>query len=329
MGFSSGQRCGSQSRRISNLEARCCDILAVWQGSSSRSSASGRSRYLRRNSARKAQKSAARPCSRQSSTRCPVRRLMVPKITRRAFRPVMETWTCLPRGAQPARSGGKSSTSVSSSASTRHRAGKCCTCRRRWRFFLSGRVRIQRMARTLPGAPLAIQFAPQRVVRHAEVHPGLQMLAQQRHCPPGRPVAQCVRTLLQAPRQELLHLPGPQGGSTSPAPVRQRSHVAPLDEPPDPVVERLPRHAERHRRSGHGHAAIQLQERDRAPNNPSILGAFHQDAKPLALPRGQPKAVHGCASQPQAHPSVRADVKLFLRRYLGPCARRPAIGAAP
>src|SRR5262245_24515710 len=90
---------------------------------------------------------------------------MAPKTTRRALRPLSQTRAGSPRLDQPARSGGNSSRSVSSSASTTLRRGSALISRRIRRFFLKQGVGLQVVARALPGVVQPPQRPPQGVLR--------------------------------------------------------------------------------------------------------------------------------------------------------------------
>src|ERR1700752_1914765 len=84
-------------------------------------------------------------------------------MLRRALKPEMNTLAGWLRRAKPARTGGKSSRSVSSSASRAVRAGKARIRRSSWLFFLCLRVGRQPVAEALP---------PVTQLRHVPPHRG-------------------------------------------------------------------------------------------------------------------------------------------------------------
>jgi hypothetical protein len=83
---------------------------------------------------------------------------------RRALRPLNHTLATSPRLNQPARKGGNSSRSLSSSASTTLRRGRAWICRRMRRFFLTLGVRLQVVPRPLPHVIEPVQCPAQGVV---------------------------------------------------------------------------------------------------------------------------------------------------------------------
>src|SRR5947209_2689817 len=141
----------------------------------------------------RARKSMLFPFSRGTNSRVPVRRFMTPKMTRRALRPLSQTFATSPRLDQPARSGGKSNRSVSSSASTTLRRGKARICRRMRRFLLALGVRLQDVTRPLPDVLQPAQGAAEGVIRQPPAGADLQGLLEQGHRPAGVRVAQVLR----------------------------------------------------------------------------------------------------------------------------------------
>ena len=202
IGLSSGARFGSPISVIPSAARR--DPLAVWLGSSSSSIATCQPRYRRRTSPRNAWKLAARPLGCGSSSRVPVPRFIAPKTTRRAFRPLMWTSAGSPRNDQPARNGGNSSRSVSSSASTTLRRGRPRTCRRMRRFLVALGVRVQDVSRPLPDVPEPGQHAPDGVVGRERARAPLQLLLKQRRGPVGVRIPEFLRRLFHQGSEEPL-----------------------------------------------------------------------------------------------------------------------------
>src|SRR5205085_7484238 len=104
-------------------------------------------------------------------------------MTRRALRPLSQTLAASPRFAHPARNGGKSSRSVSSSASTTLRGGKARICHRMRRFFLALWVRLQDIAGPLPDVVQPPQRPADGALTEAEARTQVQHLLEQRHGP--------------------------------------------------------------------------------------------------------------------------------------------------
>src|SRR5262245_44307845 len=115
---------------------------------------------------------------------------MAPKMTRRALRPLRRTWAGSPRLAQPARSGGNSSRSVSSCARTTLRGGNVLMCRRIRCFFPPQlRVGVQDVARPLPDVIQPAQDAADGVIGGLATCALLQGVPEQGHGPAAVGVA--------------------------------------------------------------------------------------------------------------------------------------------
>src|SRR3954467_2859379 len=95
--------------------------------------------------------------------------LIAPNRTLLALPPLIGTGASSPRRAQPARSGGNSRRSVSSSARLALRGGKARKRRRISRFFFSLGVRGQHVAEPLPHVAQPVQPPPDGVV--GQQHP--------------------------------------------------------------------------------------------------------------------------------------------------------------
>src|SRR5436190_14455689 len=212
IGLRCGLRFGNHSNSNRSASANLTDAAAVWLVSSSSSIARSQLAYRSRANCRSARKSSPRCRFRGSSSRWPVARLIVPNRTRLALAPLIGTGAGLPRSAHPARNGGNSRMSVSSSASTTTRLERwrnAAIWRRIWRFFLALRVGRQHVPVALPDVPQVLQLAADGVVRHPHLHAVQQVLLQQRHRPVGSLVAQVVRPQPQrgSQRRRQFHSP--------------------------------------------------------------------------------------------------------------------------
>src|SRR5207302_5727240 len=106
---------------------------------------------------------------------------MAPKITCRAFRPLRRTVAGCPRNDKPARNGGNSSKSVSSSARKTlrgHNSRILRICRRIRRFFLLLRVGVQHVAVLFPNVAQSVSFAVEGVLRQPLARAMLQFFLQ-------------------------------------------------------------------------------------------------------------------------------------------------------
>src|SRR5689334_2749236 len=139
--------------------------------------------------------------------------LIAPNRTRLALPPLIGTGASSPRRAQPARRGGKSRRSVSSSANLALRGGRACSRRRMARFFLALGVRGQHVTEALPHIAPPVQLSADGVIRQPMAPVPEQVLLQQRYGPVHPDVAQLVGALLEAGQKQCLQLLGPDGGA--------------------------------------------------------------------------------------------------------------------
>src|SRR5205085_6760118 len=110
--------------------------------------------------------------------------------TRLALPPLISTGASCPRRAQPARRGGNSRRSVSSSASVALRGGMARSRRRMARFFLALGVRGQHVAVALPHVTQPVEFPADGVVGEPTAATTVQVLLEQRNCPVHPGIAQ-------------------------------------------------------------------------------------------------------------------------------------------
>src|SRR5258707_15786498 len=118
---------------------------------------------------------------------------MPPKITRRALKPLRTTPAASPRCAQPARKGGNSSKSVSSSITSAVSDLKARIRRRIARFFLPLRIGIEHVAEAFPDVSPAVQFATDRILGEPKARRSGDLLLQERHRPIHGEVSQPIR----------------------------------------------------------------------------------------------------------------------------------------
>lgn len=130
-------------------------------------------------------------------------------------------------------------------------------------------------------------------VRDAQPDLRRQDVAQQGHGPADGCVAEGIRRLLKEPDHEPPQGLGQSWGPPLPRSIVKRMEPALLAEASDPVVHALPRDAEVRRDLRQRCAPIEVQERDDARDDPRVLGRLHLRPKTLALPRRQPKVLHG------------------------------------
>src|SRR4051812_5627693 len=149
--------------------------------------------------------------------------LIDPKRTRFALPPLIATGAGLPRKAQPARRGGNSRRSVSSSARSTLRGGMPLSLRRMARFFLALGVGRQDVAGPLPDVVQAPQPAAEGVVGQPLAAASLQIILEQRDGPVRPGIAQLVGPLLQGGQQQRLQLLRPDGGPSTAVPVLEGS----------------------------------------------------------------------------------------------------------
>jgi hypothetical protein len=218
---------------------------------------------------------------------------MVPKSTRLALRPVSQTLACSPRGAHPARRGGKRRRSVSSSARMTLCGGSRSIRRRIRRFFLSVRIGPQHVAGALPHLVHPMEHASDGTRRDVHPHPHRQDIAEQRRGPTLGRIAERARGLHQEPRHHPSQRPGQLRRSSASCAIVKRAQLSAHAEAADPVVQGLPRHPEVRCDVDRRRALIQLQERDDALRDPGVPDALQRGDKPSPLPRGQPKVPHG------------------------------------
>src|SRR5947209_12891075 len=123
--------------------------------------------------------------------------LIDPKRTRFALPPLIGTGAGWPRTAQPARKGGNSRRSVSSSARSTLRGGMPLSRRRMARFFLALGVGRQDVAGPLPDIVQAPHLPAKRVVGQPLAAASLQVLLEERDGPVRPGTAQLIGALLQ------------------------------------------------------------------------------------------------------------------------------------
>src|SRR5215213_9846813 len=121
--------------------------------------------------------------------------LIDPKTTRLALPPLMATGAGRPRKAQPARRGGNSRRSVSSSARSTLRGGRLLSRRRMARFFLALGVGRQGVAGPLPEVVQAPQPAADGVVGQPPAAASLQVISEEGDGPVRSRIAQLVGAL--------------------------------------------------------------------------------------------------------------------------------------
>src|SRR5437870_13205184 len=101
--------------------------------------------------------------------------LIAPNRPRLALPPLIGTGASCPRRAHPARKGGNSRRSVSSSASLALRGGKARSRRRIARFFVALGVRGQQVAEPLPHVAQPVEFPADGVVGQPPAAVALQV----------------------------------------------------------------------------------------------------------------------------------------------------------
>src|ERR1044072_6131738 len=150
-------------------------------------------------------------------------------MTRRALKPLRRTSAGLPRNAHPARKGGNSRRSVSSSITIAVSDLKRRRKRLMERFFLLLWIGGKHVAIPLPDIVLACQLATDRVLRKALAHGMLYLLLQERNRPIHREVAQPIWGGRQKGAQQRLPLFGPQAWATRAGHVLQSGWIVVSD----------------------------------------------------------------------------------------------------
>jgi hypothetical protein len=160
------------------------------------------------------------------------------------------------------------------------------------RFFLALGVRVEVVARPLPDVIQAAQRPADGVGRHALLGEELKHLAEQRHRPAGRRVAEVLgREGEQGVEQVLLVLV--QQRVAAPAGfVGQRGGGAVREVSRDPVVDTLPGNAEHAGDVGGGAAEVELQDGERPAIEADVGGVRELTTEALPLPGGQVEPAH-------------------------------------
>lgn len=158
-------------------------------------------------------------------------------------------------------------------------------------------------------------------VRDAALHVRREVLTQQRHGPLDRRVAQRIRRLVQAPRQEQPQGFGPHRRTSSALTIMERRRRAVALVPLDPVIERLPGDAERGRNLRQGSTLVDLQQREDALERSDVLGGLELSLKLPPLPCGQSKFGHDgptCWSPAASRDEPLPHGARVSKKFLGP-----------
>jgi hypothetical protein len=214
-------------------------------------------------------------------------------MTRRALRPLMWTSAGSPRLAQPARSGGNSSRSVSSSASTTLRGGSCLICRRIRLFFPPQLgVGVQDVARPLPGVVQPAQGAADGVARRHAAGAELKGVLEQGHGPAGVRVAQVLWRAFQQGQKEVLIVLVQQRLATSARLIGKGGGVTAKAVRLDPVVDALAAHAEHPGDVSRCSPVVELQHGQGAPVKENVSGSPELTPQTPPLPGCQLELAH-------------------------------------
>ena len=155
------------------------------------------------------------------------------------------------------------------------------------RFFVALGARVEHVPRPLPDVPQVVHPPADRRLGEALLTPALQVLAQQRHGPFDRLVAELLRAPLEGGDEGRLGPLGPQAGVIPPALVGQGSRVSFLFIPRDPVVDAHATGAEHAGDLGNRAPGGGFQDGEGAPEEAGIRGGAQLLLKSAALGVGQ------------------------------------------
>src|SRR6266542_3750623 len=252
--------------------------------------------------------------------------LIAPNRTRLALPPLIGTGACSPRRAQPARSGGNSRRSVSSSASFALRGDRARSRRRMARFFLALGVRGKHVAEPLPHVAQPVQLPADGVVEQPPAAQPVQVLLEQRHCPVQPGVAQLVGAVLEAVQEQRLQALGPGTGTAAAVAIREGDWVGTSREAVSPVVDALTRHPQQLGDFGNGLAPVQFEDGQQAAVVTGILGAAKFSLELAPERWSQMYDAHGSPPRKdyQQQPGCQKSFAEVLRALHGWVAHKPS-----
>jgi hypothetical protein len=148
-------------------------------------------------------------------------------------------------------------------------------------------VRLQGIARPLPGEVHLVQLAANRIVRGPQARAVLDLLLKQRHRPGGVRVAKILRRTVQQTAQQALDALAQQRRPPRPLRIGQGGRVEGCGIGSNPVGDALATHAEHPGNVGGGAATVELQDRQGAAVQPGVTGLGQLPLQTPALVTGQ------------------------------------------
>jgi len=149
------------------------------------------------------------------------------------------------------------------------------------------RVRIEDVARPLPGVLETVQFAAEGVLGEVQPSPLGQMRFQQGDSPLGGKVATILGRLLQQVQELAAALVIQPTGTSAAVQVGQGGGVVPLSVGVDPVIDNTRRHTQASGDLGDGLTAGDLKNSQGAAIHTGIVGGAQLPFQAPPLPGGQ------------------------------------------